>query len=569
MADSLVPDRIKKLREHKSILFDKTLSLVNLWQEIADNFYIERADFTVQRYLGQDYAANLLTSHPLITRRTLGDTIGQMLRDETKDWFKIDVLRDDLTGEPEKQWLEWMTKVMKRAMYGRKTRFEEAAKQGDHDFATFGQCVISVEMNRTMDDLLYRCWHLRDVRWVLDENGDIGKIYRQWDPEATILAQTYNGKNGRGMVSDKVMKLVNGKQPYEKVRCVHVVMRADEYESPVGKKWKTPWVSIMYEEESGHILEEKGIKTKRYCIPRWVTVSGSQYAFSPATVCGLPDARLIQSMTLTLLEAGELAVRPAMVTPGDVLRSDIQLFSGGVTVYDAEYDETTGEVLRPINIPKDGISFGVQMAQNTKQDLENAFYLNKIGMPPRGGPQETAFEVGQRVNEWIRQALPLFSPMQKDYNGELCELTLETLLSVNAFGSMRNMPKSLRGADTRFTFTGPLNEAIDQQKGQLLQEAGTIITNAVANDPSTRFILNTPYSVRDALHGIGVPARWFNDEKTADAMNQTAQQQAQISQAIDLAQKGGDAAQSVGAAGKALQSMQGGGQAAPPGAVPQ
>jgi hypothetical protein len=50
-----------------------------------------------------------------------------------------------------------------------------------------------------------------------------------------------------------------------------------------------------------------------YVIPRWQTVSGSQYAYSPATVAALPDARLIQAMTLTFFEAGEKATNPPMV----------------------------------------------------------------------------------------------------------------------------------------------------------------------------------------------------------------------------------------------------------------
>ena len=52
-------------------------------------------------------------------------------------------------------------------------------------------------------------------------------------------------------------------------------------------------------------FEETGRPIIGYVIPRWQTISGSQYAVSPAAVCALPDARLLQSMALILLEAGE------------------------------------------------------------------------------------------------------------------------------------------------------------------------------------------------------------------------------------------------------------------------
>jgi hypothetical protein len=33
----------------------------------------------------------------------------------------------------------------------------------------------------------------------------------------------------------------------------------------------------------------------------------------------------------------------------------------------------------------------------------------------------TAYEVGQRVQEYIRNALPIFEPMEMEYNAALCD----------------------------------------------------------------------------------------------------------------------------------------------------
>ena len=40
---------------HSGELFNKRIQLLSLWQEIAENFYPERADFTVNRTLGEDF----------------------------------------------------------------------------------------------------------------------------------------------------------------------------------------------------------------------------------------------------------------------------------------------------------------------------------------------------------------------------------------------------------------------------------------------------------------------------------------------------------------------------------
>ena len=78
---------VKQLRELGDNLFGKALPLRGLWQEIADNFYPERADFTIWRPLGTDFAANLMTSWPVMCRRDLGNQISTMLRPTARPWL--------------------------------------------------------------------------------------------------------------------------------------------------------------------------------------------------------------------------------------------------------------------------------------------------------------------------------------------------------------------------------------------------------------------------------------------------------------------------------------------------
>jgi len=77
----------KELAELAEDLFGKKSPLNSLHQEIAENFYPERADFTAKRPLGTDFAANLMTSYPVTCRRDLGDQFGTMLRPTARPWF--------------------------------------------------------------------------------------------------------------------------------------------------------------------------------------------------------------------------------------------------------------------------------------------------------------------------------------------------------------------------------------------------------------------------------------------------------------------------------------------------
>jgi hypothetical protein len=100
-------------------------------------------------------------------------------------------------------------------------------------------------------------------------------------------------------------------------------------------------VDLLRRHDHKHLIEATPIWGRYYVIPRWQTVSGSQYATRPPPVCALPDARLLQAMTYTLLEAGEKATSPPIIATQNVVRSDVALYAGGITWVDEEYDEKT------------------------------------------------------------------------------------------------------------------------------------------------------------------------------------------------------------------------------------
>ena len=58
-------------------------------------------------------------------------------------------------------------------MYDPPALFTKATKEVDGDFAAFGQAALSVELNKNQDQLLFRCWHLRDMAWQYDDENNV------------------------------------------------------------------------------------------------------------------------------------------------------------------------------------------------------------------------------------------------------------------------------------------------------------------------------------------------------------------------------------------------------------
>lgn len=527
---------IKQLREQCDQLFSKRSSLMSLWQEISDNFYPERGQFTLTHQPGIEFASHLSTSYPLIVRRELGDQIGMMLRPTNKPWFHMKTKDPGRSNHEVQQWMEHFENVQRGAIYDRISQFSIASKIVDHDFAAFGQAVMQIRPNMKERALLYRAHHVKDVAWLEDDEGRIFLVAVRLDKTNRDLMRIFGDKNHQTVVQNA------SKKPFDTVKCYHIMTTADMYSGDAKGK---PWVSIYYDIDHNHTLEEMPTWNKEYVIPRWQRVSGSQYAYSPATIVGLPDGRLIQAMSHTLLKAGEKLVDPPMVGTQDAIKSDVSIYAGGITWVDKEYDERLGEALRPMNINANGMPLGLDMLQDARALLKEAFFLNKLSLPERVA-EMTAYEIGQRVQEYIRGALPIFEPMEDERNGQECELTFEILMRMGAFGPLDKMPKALQGADIGFSFESPLHDAIEEQKGHKFVEMKGLILEAMALDQQSVALPDVSTALRDALSGIKVPANWIRSQTTVDQMLQ-AQEALRESQAImGQMQQGADIAQTLG-----------------------
>jgi hypothetical protein len=542
-----VDERAKDLIRCGDELFSKRQPLLSLWQTIAEQFYVERAEFTVVRSIGEEFADHLNDSYPLIIRRELGDFLST-LRRKDQEWFQVSVERDNMLDNAGKRFLDYATTVQRRAMYDRRTQFTRAMKEADHDFVTFGQPVLTIEANYTTNTLLYQCWHLRDCVWRFTLDGRIAEVHRKWCPTARQLSQLFKNKPGASLHSNVVTQLE--KNPYQEIECRHIVVSVEDYE-PEKRRQTQTYTELYVDVQNQHVIYEAPLRNPKYVIPRWKTLSGTQYAHSPAVTVGLPDARLIQAMSLTLLEAGEMAVRPPMAAKIDVIPDGAKLFAGGITGIDAEYDGRIEDAIAPIMNDSRALTFGHEMIKDKQAMLAQAFYIQKINLP-QFDHEMTAFEFSQRLQEYIRNVIPLFEPIDSEYHAQVCDQSFQVLLENNAFGDPRMFPRSVRGQETVFQFDSPLSQAVEREKGQRFLEAKGLVTEAITFDQSCAAMVDWKTALRDALDGKRTPAKWLNSEAQVSAYAKQLEQQKAMQQQIAMIQQGSEAAEQVGVAQQAI-----------------
>lgn len=537
--------RAKELCRIGSTLFTKKGPWDSLCQEIADNYYPLRSDFTRELALGDDFSTGLMESFPVQSRETLGNAPYAMLRQG--DWFEVKTGREEIDEDPAAaRWLEYATKRYRRLVYDRRANFVSSTNEVDHDWVAFGNGVISVEESPTRDHMLFRAWHPRDCAWMLNEVGKVDHLQRKMKKTARNLKKAYGDK----VHAD--IKQACETDPSKEFNVRHIVMPVDDIygdDKAMRKKYrKTPFISIYVDLDHEQILGEAGLPVFSYVVPRWRTLANISQGFSPATINSLPDGRMIQAMARIILEQGEKAVDPPTVAKGDIFRDAVNLYAGGMTYVDLEANDDIRKLFQTIETGN--VAIGMDMKKDVREMIAEAFLLNKLFLPDTR--EMTAYETQQRIAEFRRAALPFFGPIESEYHLPLLDTGFQLALHNRHF-DVGEIPDILDGEDTTFSFESPLNTAEGRQLVASFQESVQILAGAANFDKNIPATMDFQKMTKDAVKGTGAPADWFNDEEKQQSEEEQQTAVDGLTQAAAALREGAGVATDVAGASMALQ----------------
>lgn len=518
-----------------------------LAQEIGNFFAPHKADFTDEIYVGEEFASYITDPVPIIMARDLGDAFGTMLRSD--DWFKVAVDdQDAMERQHVRDHLDYMTEVTRAMLYDRRGQFTRMAKEHEHDFANFGGGVSSINLNKAMDGFRYRNWHMRDCVWSENDDGAVDRLGRKIKSTARNLKQKFDGRPHVRLPQH--IKEAAANNPDQKFDIHHMALPIDLYDNETRDFPKDATFVSIYLSDKGDIILEQPEYQFPYIVSRWRTVRGwGPYPFSPATMTALPHARMLQSVMLTFIEAGEKAVDPPLIATSETISSPIDITAGGITWADAEYDEKMGQVLRPLDLAKN-IPLNENMLDSFHRLMADTMYISKLNIP--GAASETAYEVAQIVQQNIRQLQPIFEPAQDEIIYQYLDRVVSTGIRLGAYGPIEDFPIELQGQEVTYTFNNPLQQERERRKVAQFQEAAQVAAVAGELDPSTLIDAEPIQWFRDAMRGVGAPADWMKPEDEADQIRaqqaqqtQARQEMEQVAQVAEVAKMGGEAMQAV------------------------
>lgn len=556
MAASPKDRKAKEILDLGNHLYSKREPKDSLDQEIAWQFAPDLAEFTGPLHLGEDWAADRMDSYPEIISRELSNQVGANLRPEGEPWFKLSSGDDELDADEEvAQYLEYVTRTMRRELYRPNTGFISATSQADRFYTNFGQAVFSCEEAPvTRDHLFFRNFHIKDCVWLENQLGVVDHLHRKAKMSARAMKRMFKEDN----LHESILRAAR-KEPNREFDVRFVTMPTDEYDDFLSEEEgattskqrngrNLPFVRCVIDVENCRVIRAGGMVAFNYVVPRWLRLAGTQYAFSPATMSALADGRMAQMLSQILLESGEKAIDPPLIGKQEIILGEPNLAAGGITWADLEGDTKLSEALDVIKIDAD-MRVGFQMRLDLREMLNKAFFIDKLTLP-EGNKEMTAFETARRIEEHVRNLLPLFTPIQVEYNSRTLDTAYEFLVNMKRI-DFRRMPDQLSGRDTQWEFMTPLHEA----QGRLLVEQFMETANVLAvgqQAGATAAPVWIDKMLRDAVRGVGGPAIWRKTDDEQQADSDANQEKAGIQDTVQQIAGAGMAAEQIGKGGQAL-----------------
>ena len=361
-----------------------------------------------------------------------------------------------------------------------------------------------------------------------------------------------------------------GTNELERFDVVHAVFPRHEAKRRYGQRdsLSMPYVSVWWMPEmlcagKPALLRESGFEEFPAFCPRWDISGTDVYGRSPAMDV-LPDCRMLQSMTATLIKTQHLIAQPPIVADSALKSSGIRLIPGSVHWINAANGVNP---VMPVYQPNPAaLEYAAQGMMRVDQAIHNGLYSDLFKMLiTTDRRQITATEIEAREQEKMILIGPVVERLHKELFSPLIARTFNLMLRYNA---IPQPPDGIAGEEMRVEFVSVLAQAQRLVSTSGIDQTMSFIMGLAQAFPEALDVIDSDKLVETYAEDLGVPAGILRPEEERIALRQeraqaqarTAQQQAAAMEAQQARALGGaakDLGQTVVGAGEqnALEAL--------------
>lgn len=519
---------------------DRTaIDLIDRWQQLLS----ERSPFDAQwreisaylRPVRQEYRSVYFDgqlppdSDPLVTDSTAmvalenftGGIFG-FLSNEANRWLELKTFDDELNQyHSAKTWLQSATRIVLNSYGPAVSPFYSQVPELYGDTIAYGPGTFFSEY-RGEGKFHDACYAPFDSYFDLNNWNEVDCNYRPFWFSYRQAAQKFGEEN-----LPKRMTGAAEKQPTMRFQFLHAVFPNDAYMPGQWGIGRFPFADVYVAVEDKAFVKKGGRYEFGYQCPRWAGTGKYGYGLGRRN---LPDAKTVNMMDISLLEAAEWQNHPAPLMPDrnalsttrPVPRKPVYgaMTMGGRRL--VEFLQPTG------NLP---ITFEITKAR--REQLRDAFFFSLMQLIGRTGM--TATEIMSRDEEKMRLMGPHLARIQREF---LSPSVTQRFSMLWRAGLLPAPPRELQGEQLKIEFVSPMAKA---QKSALATGAIRLVDQTIALAqirPDAADVLNPDAIVRTYQDAFGAPPDNVLDPDSVAANRQQKKQVAAMQAGLDMGQQG-------------------------------
>lgn len=418
-----------------------------------------------------------------------------------------------------KRYLEQVTDLVFKVRYAPHANFQAQSGETVLDIGAFGTGVLFI------DDVLgkgirYKSFPLAESFISEDDSGTVNRLHRKFDLTAEQAAKKF----GESKLSEGIKRALQ-KDPLAKFCFLHCVGPNEEYDHRRRDHRGMAFSSCYVEFETRSVVDEGGFRRFPFAVPRFETSPREVYGRSPAMAV-LPDIKMLNEMSKTVLRAGQMVVAPPIMLTED---ASLAAFNVRSNALNYGYVDANG---RPMAIPfqtNGRVDIGLDMMNQRREVINDAFFVTLFRILVEE-PQITATEAMLRAQEKGQLLAPTMGRIQSELLGAVTEREIDILA---ASGALPPMPRELieAGGEIQIQYQGPLNLAQRASTGIGIVNTLQAIAPLAQIDQSVLALFDIVGSARELAEINMYPERLL---RTEDEVNAAADQAAQAQAAQQL-----------------------------------
>jgi hypothetical protein len=497
----------------------------NHWKEIAERI-LPRQDWfqASNKTQGDKRTEKMFDATASLALERFAAAMESMLTPRTQHWHKLKVTDSYLSKNKQvNQYLDEVTQILFQVRYSPKANFASQAHEAYMSLGAFGTGALFI------DDIIgkgirYKSIHLSEIYFAENHAGVIDMVHRKFEMTARQAAQKW----GRDNLPEKMKSMleVNPEATFEFIHCV----KPNEERMNGRKDYRgMPYVSYYLSIEGLKMMSEGGYQSFPYAVSRYVTSPKEIYGRSPAMLV-LPDIKMINEMSKTVLRAAHKAVDPPLLLQEDGV---LQAFNARPSALNfGGINERGEQMVRPLETGAN-VNLGLDMMEQRRKVINDAFLITLFQILV-DAPTMTATEAMLRAQEKGALLAPTMGRQQSEMLGPMIERELDILARA---GVLPEMPDELREAqgEVQIEYISPLNRAQRAEDGVAILRTLESVTGLAQFDPDVLMVFDSKKIARELADINGVPAKVMRSEEEIIFMKDQQAQQQQLAQLLQAA----------------------------------